>query len=134
MRENHDVTASHADRYRVVEEPALRHIEMRVFGSDYGATSYTTTAQADRLASLLGLAPGTTFLDVGSGTGWPGIHLGATTGAQAVLTDIPKEGLEVASRRLLSDGVDGHVVLASGDALPFGDQTFDAVTSSDALC
>ncbi len=134
MRENDDVTASHAERYRLVEEPALRRVEIRVFGSDYGATSYTTVAQADRLASLLELAPGKLFLDVGRGTGWPGIHLGVSTGARAVLTDIPWEGLEVASRRLLRDGVDGHVVLASGDALPFGDQTFDAVTSSDALC
>ena len=134
MRENDDVTASHAERYRLVEEPALRRVETRVFGSDYGATSYTNRAQADRIADLLELASGKVFLDVGSGTGWPGIHLGASTGARAVLTDIPREGLEVASRRLARDGVDGHVVLASGDALPFGDQTFDAVTSSDALC
>lgn len=128
------VTEAHDEYYRMVEEPAMRRAERRVLGCDYGGTSYTTRAQADRMAHLLDLAPGKLLLDVGSGAGWPGIYLAASTGAGVVLTDIPWEGLRVARRRVGRDGVRGHVVAASGDALPFADRSFEAVTSSDVLC
>lgn len=129
-----DVVLTHAERYRVVEDPAMRAAELRVIGCDYGATSYTTRAQAERMAGMLGLAPGRVLLDIGTGAGWPGIHLAVTTGARVVLTDIPREGLGVAWRRLERDGVDCHVVAAAGHRLPFADGAFDAVTSSDVLC
>jgi 2-polyprenyl-3-methyl-5-hydroxy-6-metoxy-1,4-benzoquinol methylase len=129
-----DVTAAHGEHYRMVEEPALRRVERKVIGSDYGATSYTTAGQADRLARHLDLGAGSLVLDVGSGAGWPGIYMAATTGARVILTDIPEEGLSVASRRIQEDDVDAEVVAASGDSLPFPDRTFDAVTSSDVLC
>ena len=51
-----------------------------------------------------------------------------------MLTDIPKEGLAVARRRLRRDGINGRVIAASGDALPFRDHSFDAATSSDVMC
>ena len=39
-------------RYRIGDEPVMCRIEHAVMGSDYGATSYTTRQQADRLADL----------------------------------------------------------------------------------
>lgn len=134
MTDGSDVTTAHGEHYRIVEEAALRRVERKVIGSDYGATSYTTRAQADLLSRSLDLRVGMLVLDVGSGAGWPGIYLAAATGARVVLTDIPLEGLSVASRRIREDDVDVAVVAASGDSLPFGDQVFDAVTSSDVLC
>ena len=134
MKEGNDVTATHGEHYRIVEEPALRRVERKVIGSDYGATSYTSRTQADRLGRDLDLGTGKLALDIGSGAGWPGIYLAATTGARVILTDIPIEGLSVASRRIQKDDVAGAVVAASGDSLPFPDHTFDAVTSSDVLC
>jgi SAM-dependent methyltransferase len=68
--------------------------------------------------------PGGLLLDVGSGAGWPGIYMAAVTGARVVLSDIPWEGLRVATRRLTGDGVAGHVVAASAGALPFRDESF----------
>lgn len=134
MRDRNDVTANHGEHYRIVGEPALRRVERKVIGSDYGATSYTTKAQADRLVQHLDLGAGVLLLDIGSGAGWPGIYLAATTGARVILTDIPIEGLSVASRRIQEDDVTGGVVAASGNSLPFRDGNFDAVTSSDVLC
>jgi cyclopropane fatty-acyl-phospholipid synthase-like methyltransferase len=133
MDEN-EVIASHNDWYRMVETAPFRRVEHRVIGCDYGAAGSTTRAQADLLGRLLELRPGKTFLDVGSGAGWPGIYLAATTGARVLLTDIPEEGRHIASRRLRHEGIDGSVVAASGAALPFRDSTFDAVTHTDVLC
>ena len=120
--------------YRIVDEPLMLEVERRVRGSDYGATSYTTMKQADRLAALLDLTPGKLLLDVGSGTGWPGIYLARSTGCDVVLSDLPLEGLRRADRRMRDDGVHGGVVAAAGETLPLRDGVFDAVTSSDVLC
>jgi ubiquinone/menaquinone biosynthesis C-methylase UbiE len=129
-----DVVAARNARYRVVEHAAMRRAEIRVVGCDYGATSYTTRAQADLMAGRLALAPGRLLLDVGTGAGWPGIYLAATTHARVVLSDIPWQGLRVAARRVADDHVAADVIAASATALPFRDATFDAVTSSDVMC
>ena len=120
--------------YRIIDEPVMRRIERSVLGSDYGASSYTTREQADRLAGLLGLAPGKLLLDVGSGAGWPGIHLARFSGCDVVLTDLPLEGLRRADRRRKVEGVHGGVVAASAALLPLQDRVFDSATSSDVLC
>ena len=112
----------------------MRRAELRVIGSDYGATSYTTREQADRLGQLLELAPGKVLLDIGSGAGWPGIFLARATGCRVVLTDLPLEGLRTASRRMQHEGAAGGVVAASGEILPLRDGMFDATTSSDVFC
>jgi len=122
------------ERYRRVGEPAMVRAERSVLGADYGAISYTTRAQADRLARLLELAPGRLLLDIGSGAGWPGIYLAASTGCRVVLTDVPREGLLVAKQRMADDGVEGGALVASGTALPLRDGSFDAVTNSDVFC
>lgn len=129
-----DLTAEYNERYRVVGDPAMRRAEVRVLGADYGATSYTTRAEADRLARLLGLGPGKLLLDVGSGAGWPGIYLARSTGCRIVLTDLPLEGLRAASGRIHDEGVDGSMIAAAGVSLPLKDTIFDATTSSDVLC
>lgn len=121
-------------RYRVVGEPPMRRAEVRVIGSDYGATSYTTKEQADRLVGLLGLESGMLLLDVGSGAGWPGIYLAHSTGCRVVLSDVALEGLATATRRIQQDGEDGSVIATSGDSLALSDGLFDAATSSDVLC
>ena len=51
--------------------PVIKDIERRVFGSDYGANSWTTRAEADDICQLLELRSGHRLLDVGAGSGWP---------------------------------------------------------------
>ncbi len=129
-----DLRAEYARHYGFATEPPLRRAEERVIGADYGATSYTTRRQADRVAALLELGPGRRLIDLGCGTGWPGIYLAATTGCSVTLADVPVEGLRVAAARLERDGIEGAVLAASADALPLRDGTFDAATSSDVFC
>ena len=50
-------------------------VEREAFGLNAGITSYTTPAQADVLANALALGPGVRVLEVGAGSGWPGLYL-----------------------------------------------------------
>lgn len=125
-----------AARYRVAGTDLIKKIERASCGCDYGATSWTTRIEADEAAALLGLAPGKRLLDIGSGSGWPGIYMAGRTGCDVVLSDLPLEGLRLAAERAAEDGLAAacSVVMADAAALPFPDGWFDAVSHSDVLC
>ena len=74
----------------------MRAIERRVCGCNYGGSSWTTRAESDSMASILGLAPGVRLLDIGAGVGWPGIYLSDSTGCDVTLADMSPEGLRIA--------------------------------------
>ncbi len=124
------------DLYQLVQAPIMREIERSVCGCDYGGTSWTTRREAEQVGALLGLAPGRRLLEVGAGSGWPGLYLARTTGCDVTLVDMPLAGLRIAARRAALDGLDGAcwIALADGAALPFGSGAFDAVSHSDVLC
>ena len=134
MGEFAGLEAEFRERFRVVTHPAMLRAERRVTGGDFGATSYTTKSQADALARRLELGPGKVLLDIGSGSGWPANYLAQATGCEAVLTDPTWEGMAVAADRSNRDEISSLAVVASGDELPFRDETFDACSSSDAFC
>jgi len=129
--------------------PAIRangtavEIERLVIGADYGADGYTTLAQADELRRLLDLRPADRLLELGSGRGWPGLHLAKTSGCTLVMTDVPTndapppgDGLRHALRRATADGLRPRcaVIAANGKHLPFRAATFDAIVSGDVMC
>ena len=122
------------DKFRLVNAPVMLRAERIVIGGDYGALSYTTMGQADELARCLNLGRGRTLLDIGSGSGWPGSYLAASSGCTAILTDPTIEGMAVAAERSRRDGLDTTTVVAAGTPLPFKDGVFDASTSSDVFC
>jgi ubiquinone/menaquinone biosynthesis C-methylase UbiE len=113
-----------------------REIERAVIGGDWGANGYTSRAQADRLGRLLELGPGRLLLDLGAGRGWPGLYLGASTGCQVVLTDVPVEGLASAMGRVAAEQMGGRAAAVGGSArrLPLRAGSVDAVVHTDVLC
>ena len=121
---------------RLTSSETMLEIERAVCGCDYGCTSWTRRDEADTAAGLLGLAPGVDFLDIGSGSGWPGLYLARESGCNVTLTDLPLEGLAVAKRRAEKDGFADRcaVIQADGAALPFKSAAFDAIFHSDVLC
>ncbi len=129
-----DTVEDFEERFRHTTNPALRRAEAAVIGADYGAIAFTTREQADRLGRLMELGPGKMLLDVGSGAGWPGTYLAATTGCRIVLCDVPREGLRLARARMAAERVPGAAVIASGGDLPLRDQIFDATVSTDVFC
>src|SRR5207249_6576487 len=82
-----------------------RELEQCVLGCDYGGTSWTTCREAQRVAGLLGLRPGMRLLEVGAGSGWPGLFLAQTSGCNVTLTDFPLAALRAASKRAIADGL-----------------------------
>ncbi len=125
-----------AASYEVSNLPAMREVERTVLGCDYGGTSWTTSTQATQIVEMLGLRQGLKLLDIGAGSGWPGLFLADTSGCDVTLLDLPVSALARAIKRARSDGIDDRVdaIAASGSALPFGNACFDAISHSDVLC
>ena len=123
-------------KYAIIRSPLLARLECAICGSDYGATSYTTLDQARALQARLALRPGDCLLEIGAGSGWPGLYLASESGCTVTLTDLPLEGLQVARRRAASDGLENRcrLAVASAAALPFRDASFDAISHADVLC
>lgn len=111
-------------------------IERGVCGCDYGGNSWTTQAEAKQIAAHLALKPDMRLLDLGAGSGWPGLYLGKTSGCEVVLVDLPMAGLRIAAERAHKEGISEHVITAVADAacLPFASGSFDAISHSDLLC
>lgn len=116
--------------------PVMLDIERSICGCDYGGTSWTSRAEADRMAKELELAPGRRLLDLGAGSGWPGLYMAQSTGCEVILLDLPLNGLKIARGRAQADGLSGRSmgVVADAAALPFPDASFEAISHSDLLC
>lgn len=114
----------------------MRRIERQVNGCDYGGTSWATRQEIDDVGAMLNLGPGDRLLEVGSGTGWPGLYLAEKLGCDVMLTDVPENGLRLAMGRAAGDAIPGAcwAAAASGAALPFPEGSFDAISHSDVLC
>ncbi len=122
--------------YVRAQSSVMLTIERSVCGCDYGASGWTTQREAERIATHLALRPGVRLLDLGAGSGWPGLYLGKNSGCDVVLVDLPVAGLRIALERAESDGMLGQVraAVADGAALPFAGGGFDAISHSDLLC
>jgi SAM-dependent methyltransferase len=135
-RELNELACRYAKYAEFHRSAAMRDLERSVCGCAYGSTSWTTRPEAERIAQLLELCPAAKLLDVGAGTGWPGLYLAQLTGCNVVVVDLPLAALRVALERAMADSLSQRceVVAADGAALPFKDASFDAVSHSDVLC
>ena len=131
-----DCCQAFAESYEVSSLPEMRDIERSVLGCDYGGTSWTTARQAQAMAAAIELASDDTLLEIGAGSGWPGLYFAKLIGRHVVLLDLPHNALQKAGRRASADGISSQIglVAASGAALPFADDTFPAISHSDVLC
>ena len=122
--------------YVRAQSPVMLTIERNVCGCDYGGNSWTTQAEAEQMVARLALHPGARLLDLGAGSGWPGLYMGKASSCDVVLVDLSLAGIRIAAKRADNDGIPGSVWSAVADAaaLPFPDGSFDAISHSDLLC
>jgi ubiquinone/menaquinone biosynthesis C-methylase UbiE len=78
----------------------------------------------------IGVEPGMDLLDVGTGSGGTVAIPAALRGATVVGCDVTPELFEHARRRAAAAGVEVEWVEADAQDLPFGDASFDRVTST----
>lgn len=114
----------------------MRALERDVLGCDFGGTSWTTKSQADAIPAALELGAQTKLLEIGAGTGWPGLYMASVSNCDVTLLDIPVNALRHANQRAVEEKLENksRAVAASGAALPFLDGAFDAIGHSDVLC
>ncbi|HEY5640105.1 MAG TPA: class I SAM-dependent methyltransferase [Dehalococcoidia bacterium] len=122
-----------SSRYAEEGTDAGLQVERKVIGANVGANGYTTLAQADRLVEALNLSPTSHLLDLGSGRGWPGLHLAARAGCHAVLIDVPEAAVRTARGRSAEASDQVAVARASATHLPFAARSFDAICHADTL-
>jgi cyclopropane fatty-acyl-phospholipid synthase-like methyltransferase len=136
IREEAELEEVYSQRFRSDVFTAGLAAEREAMGSDYGANGYLDAAQADELAERLALAPADTLLDIGAGTGWPGLYLARRTGCHVVVSDLTVAGMTQALRRSDHDGTSDRTkaVVASARHLPFRPDSFDAIVHADVLC
>ena len=92
--EERTLTEDFRAQYQRHQSPVLRTIERKACGCDYGGTSWTTRDEADRICGLLDLRPGQRLLEVGAGSGWPGLYLAGQMDCDVAFVDLPFEGLQ----------------------------------------
>ncbi|WP_134767828.1 class I SAM-dependent methyltransferase [Nocardioides sp. 1609] len=108
----------------------LKVAQHRTWSSgDYGKIAWLTVPLAPQLVADTGVAPGTSVLDVATGTGHVAIEAARrfcdVTGIDYV------EGLvEVARRRAAAEALPIAFEVADAEALPFADASFDVVLSA----
>ena len=112
-------------------------VRRETYGEDMGQSSWLTAPEWLRFADQLGVGADSEVLEVGSGSGGPGIYLALARGCRLTGVDLNEHGVKngnaLAEARGVADQVRYQVVDAS-QALPFPADRFDAIVSNDAMC
>lgn len=118
-------------------DPILDAIRKETFGVDIGQTSWLTVDEFERFIPWLELAPGHHVLEVAGGSGGPALFLAKSAGCRVTGIDVSVDGVAVATHQaLVSPHSAVRVCFALADAtraLPFRDESFDAVLCIDAM-
>ena len=111
-----------------IADPKQRDRETWAAG-DYDVIAEHILETGERIVERLGIGPSDGVLDVACGTGNATIPA-ARRGARVVGLDLTTDMLERAQVRAAHAGVDVLWVEADAEALPFEDESFDAVLST----
>lgn len=112
-------------------------IRLETYGEDYGQTSWVSTAESHEIPDLLQLSSDSRVLEIGCGSGGYAVGLAKSVGCRIVGFEINASGVETASALADKEQVSDIVKFEQHDAskkLPYDDESFDAVYSTDVMC
>jgi SAM-dependent methyltransferase len=116
--------------------PVLSAVRKETYGVDLGQSSWITVEEWDRFIDALGIDARCHVLEVGSGSGGPALHLARRAGCQLTGIDLNEHAVATATKNAAEAGAGERVRFQAADAdaaLPFGDASFDAIVSIDAM-
>jgi len=109
---------------------ALKGVQHQTWSSgDYGSVAWITVPLADELVAAVDLAPGSTVLDVATGTGHVAIAT-ARAFCPSIGIDYVSGLVDTAARRAEAEGLDIAFEVGDAEALPYDDDRFDYVLSA----
>lgn len=133
---DHKVSDHYDANYGNFQTELYAEIRREAFGKDIGQSSWITASEQDRALDSLLLGPGKIVLDVACGSGGPALRMAEKSGCSVVGIDIHEQAISTAQslamQRKLAARAEFRRVNA-GEALPFADFTFDAITCIDAI-
>jgi SAM-dependent methyltransferase len=109
---------------------ALKGVQHQTWSSgDYGSIAWITVPLADELVAAVDLTPGSSVLDVATGTGHVAISAARAFCPTTGIDYVP--GLiDNAARRAEAEGLDIAFEVGDAEALPYHDDRFDYVLSA----
>jgi SAM-dependent methyltransferase len=114
----------------------LQEVRREAFGDDIGQNSWITTSEFLRLLNHLGLESKSNVLEVACGSGGPALFIARTFGCHVTGIDINEQAIATADKMARDQKLDSLVRFSRADAgvaLPFENETFDAITCIDAI-
>jgi len=112
-------------------------VRRETYGEDYGQTSWVSTAESHEIPELLQLSPSSSVLEIGCGSGGYAVGLAKRIGCRIVGFEINASGVKTATALAEKENVGDIVKFEQHDAsekLPYEDNSFDAVYSTDVMC
>jgi cyclopropane fatty-acyl-phospholipid synthase-like methyltransferase len=134
MTEKVDLYSSSYSNYSL---ETYSEIRLETYGEDYGQTSWASTAESHELPDLLNLTSDSSVLDIGCGSGGYAIDLAKRIGCRVLGFELNASGVKTATALADKEQVADIVKFEQHDAskeLPYEDNSFDAIYSTDVLC
>lgn len=134
MSQNIDLYNSSYSNYSL---ETYSEIRLETYGEDYGQTSWVSTAESHEIPELLQLTSDSSVLDIGCGSGGYAVGLAKRLGCRVTGFEINASGVKTATALADKEKVTNLVKFEQHDAskaLPYENNSFDAIYSTDVLC
>lgn len=133
MAEQVDLYDGH---YGQLSSDVQSEVRAETYDEDLGQSSWITATEGREWFDLLRLDASRRALEVACGSGGMTCAMARHTGASCVGVDINPHGVQAATTRAEREGLASRVTFEIVDGsrrLPYGDASFDAVFSNDAI-